>query len=48
LLQLKERKKEDHMFENKEVFVTSAYRKKLEEEAMWKKEQRIRWVGAAV
>jgi len=36
----KERAAEDHLYGNKEKFVTAAYKKKLEEEAKWKAEQR--------
>lgn len=39
---LKERKKEDHLYGDKEKFVTSAYRKKLEEEARWTAEEKLR------
>lgn len=39
---LKERTKEDHLYEDKEKFVTSAYRKKLEEQNKWKEEERLR------
>jgi len=40
--QLKEREQEDHLFEDKEKFVTSAYRRKLEEDQKWVDEQKIR------
>lgn len=33
---------EDHLYEGKERFVTSAYRKKLEEDAKWKAEEAAR------
>ncbi|KAF5830258.1 coiled-coil domain-containing protein 55-domain containing protein [Dunaliella salina] len=32
---LKERQQEDHLFEGKDKFITSAYRKKLEEDKKW-------------
>lgn len=35
---------EDHLFEDKEVFVTSAYRKKLEEDKKWQEAERQKWV----
>uniref|UniRef100_A0ACD5UBR7 Uncharacterized protein n=1 Tax=Avena sativa TaxID=4498 RepID=A0ACD5UBR7_AVESA len=38
----KERSKEDHLFADKDKFVTSAYRKKLEEEKKWLEEERQR------
>ncbi|XP_003579807.2 nuclear speckle splicing regulatory protein 1 [Brachypodium distachyon] len=38
----KERSKEDHLFADKDKFVTSAYRKKLEEEQKWLEEERRR------
>jgi len=38
----KERSKEDHLYEGKDKFVTSAYKKKLAEEAKWLEEERIR------
>ncbi|KAI5015099.1 hypothetical protein ZWY2020_056489 [Hordeum vulgare] len=38
----KERSKEDHLFADKDKFVTSAYRKKLEEEKKWLEEERRR------
>ncbi|GMH41386.1 hypothetical protein BSKO_09296 [Bryopsis sp. KO-2023] len=37
---IKDRKKEDHLFGDKEVFVTSAYKKKLQEEKLWLEEQK--------
>lgn len=40
--QLKERKVEDHLFGDKEKFVTSAYKKKLQEQQLWQAEQNIR------
>lgn len=40
--QLKEREQEDHLFEDKEKFVTSAYRRKLEEDQKWVDEQKKR------
>lgn len=36
----KERAAEDHLYGDKEKFVTAAYKKKLEEEAKWKAEQK--------
>jgi coiled-coil domain-containing protein 55 len=38
----KERAKEDHLFGDKEKFVTSAYKKKLMEDAKWLEEERVR------
>ncbi|CAL5016880.1 unnamed protein product [Urochloa decumbens] len=38
----KERSKEDHLFGDKDKFVTSAYRKKLEEQQKWLEEERMR------
>lgn len=37
---IKDRVKEDHLWEDKEVFVTQAYKKKLEEQKLWQEEQR--------
>lgn len=42
LMQLKERQKEDHMFDNEEKFITSAYRKKLEEDKKWMESQKLK------
>lgn len=39
---VKERSKEDHMYADKDKFVTSAYKKKLAEQAKWMEEERIR------
>ncbi|KAJ3675509.1 hypothetical protein LUZ60_004551 [Juncus effusus] len=39
---LKERSKEDHLYGDKEKFVTSAYKKKLAEQAKWLEEERLR------
>ena len=39
---LKERSKDDHLFADKEKFVTSAYKKKLAEQAKWLEEERLR------
>uniref|UniRef100_A0A2P2IQR6 Nuclear speckle splicing regulatory protein 1 N-terminal domain-containing protein n=1 Tax=Rhizophora mucronata TaxID=61149 RepID=A0A2P2IQR6_RHIMU len=39
---VKERSKEDHLYENKDKFVTSAYKKKLAEQAKWMEEERLR------
>ncbi|XP_058109051.1 uncharacterized protein LOC131252330 [Magnolia sinica] len=38
----KERSKDDHLFVDKEKFVTSAYKKKLAEQAKWLEEERLR------
>ncbi|KAI3872787.1 hypothetical protein MKX03_018990 [Papaver bracteatum] len=38
----KERSKEDHLFADKEKFVTGAYKRKLAEQAKWLEEERIR------
>lgn len=38
----KERSKEDHLYEGKDKFVTSAYKKKLAEQAKWLEEERLR------
>lgn len=38
---LKERSKDDHMYEDKEKFVTSAYKQKLAERAGWLEEERL-------
>lgn len=38
----KERSKEDHLYADKEKFVTSAYKKKLAEQAKWMEEERMR------
>uniref|UniRef100_J3LY50 Nuclear speckle splicing regulatory protein 1 N-terminal domain-containing protein n=2 Tax=Oryza brachyantha TaxID=4533 RepID=J3LY50_ORYBR len=38
----KERSKEDHLYGDKDKFVTSAYRKKLEEERKWLEEEKQR------
>lgn len=42
--QLKERQKEDHMYDNTEKFITSAYRRKLEEDKQWQESQRLKYV----
>eukprot|EP00878_Enallax_costatus_P018959 GHUV01019986.1.p1 GENE.GHUV01019986.1~~GHUV01019986.1.p1 ORF type:complete len:316 (+),score=157.86 GHUV01019986.1:692-1639(+) len=39
---LKDRQKEDHMFDNEEKFITSAYRKKLEEDKKWIENQKLK------
>ena len=39
---LKERKAEDHLFGDKDKFVTAAYKKKLEEDQKWLAEEKIR------
>lgn len=41
---LKERSKDDHLFADKEKFVTSAYKKKLAEQAKWLEEERLRQI----
>lgn len=38
----KERSKEDHLYADKDKFVTSAYKKKLAEQAKWVEEERLR------
>ncbi|CAD5165849.1 unnamed protein product [Musa acuminata subsp. malaccensis] len=38
---LKERSKDDHLFADKEKFVTNAYKKKLAEQAKWLDEERL-------
>lgn len=38
----KERSQDDHLFADKEKFVTSSYKKKLAEQAKWLEEERIR------
>ncbi|XP_077241341.1 uncharacterized protein LOC143881894 [Tasmannia lanceolata] len=38
----KERSKDDHLFADKEKFVTSGYKKKLAEQAKWFEEERLR------
>ncbi|KAF3337784.1 nuclear speckle splicing regulatory protein 1-like protein [Carex littledalei] len=38
---IKERSKEDHLYGDKEKFLTSAYRKKLAEQAKWMEEERL-------
>lgn len=38
----KERSKEDHLYAGKDKFVTSAYKKKLAEQAKWMEEERLR------
>ncbi|KAJ6815711.1 nuclear speckle splicing regulatory protein 1-like [Iris pallida] len=40
--QIKERNKDDHLFVDKEKFVTSAYKKKLAEREQWLEEERLR------
>ncbi|KAH0467194.1 hypothetical protein IEQ34_004432 [Dendrobium chrysotoxum] len=39
---LKERSKDDHVYEDKEKFVTKAYKEKLAERAKWLEEERLR------
>ncbi|GAV58945.1 DUF2040 domain-containing protein [Cephalotus follicularis] len=38
----KERSKEDHLYADKDKYVTSAYKKKLAEQAKWMEEERLR------
>lgn len=38
----KERSKDDHLYADKDKFVTSAYKKKLAEQAKWMEEERMR------
>lgn len=38
----KERSKEDHLYAEKDKFVTSAYKRKLAEQAKWMEEERLR------
>lgn len=38
----KERSKDDHLYSDKDKFVTSAYKKKLAEQAKWMEEERLR------
>ncbi len=40
--QLKERIAEDHLYEGKDKFITSAYRKKLEEDKKWQEQQKLK------
>lgn len=39
---LKDRKKEDHLYGDKDRFVTAAYKKKLQEDAQWLEEEKMR------
>ncbi|MBA0548539.1 hypothetical protein Golob_019633 [Gossypium lobatum] len=39
---VKERSKEDHLYADKDKFVTSAYKRKLAEQAKWMEEERLR------
>jgi hypothetical protein len=39
---LKERQKEDHLYGDKEKFVTAGYKKKLQEDEKWAKEEALR------
>lgn len=48
LLQLKERQKEDHMYDNTEKFITSAYRRKLEEDKKWQESQKLKYVAGVL
>ena len=38
--QVKERVKEDHLYEDKEKFVTGSYRRKLEEDKKWMEKEK--------
>lgn len=38
----KERSKEDHLFADKDKFVTAAYKRKLAEQEKWMEEERLR------
>lgn len=38
---MKEREKEDHLYGDKDKFITAAYRKKLEEDRKWLEEEKI-------
>lgn len=38
----KERSQDDHLYADKDKFVTRAYKKKLEEQAKWQEEERMR------
>jgi hypothetical protein len=38
----KERSQEDHLYADKDKFVTRAYKNKLEEQAKWQEEERLR------
>lgn len=40
--QVKERQVEDHLFGDKEKFVTAAYKKELQERQLWEARQKIR------
>jgi Coiled-coil domain-containing protein 55 (DUF2040) len=40
--QVKERQVEDHLFGDKEKFVTSAYKKELQERQLWEARQKIK------
>lgn len=42
---LREREAEDHLFGDKDVFVTAAYRRKLEEDKLWQAQQDKRCVA---
>ena len=44
--QVKEREVEDHLFGDKEKFVTAAYKKKLQERQLWEAEQKLKCVAA--
>lgn len=44
---LKERSQEDHLFADKEKFVTKAYKEKLAERAKWMEEERLRQIREA-
>lgn len=40
--QVKEREVEDHLFGDKEKFVTAAYKKKLQEQKLWEAQQKLK------
>ncbi len=40
--QVKERQVEDHLFGDKEKFVTAAYKKKLQEQQLWEAQQKVK------
>lgn len=39
---MKERQVEDHLFGDKEKFVTAAYKKKLQEQQLWEAQQKVK------
>ena len=40
--QLKEQKKEDHLYGDKEKFVTAAYKRKMQEDKLWLEKEKER------